>query len=97
MKDSSIIEVRNVEDHWEPYDIKIEDLNLKETPAPDWIRYIICGLLSVSETIPFGARIVVGSDVPCAVGVSSSSALSVSTALAFGQLYGVSYPKIEFA
>ncbi|HLX05839.1 MAG TPA: galactokinase family protein, partial [Candidatus Binatus sp.] len=67
----------------------------------DWANYVKASIQGVIDRFPArqlrGMSIVVGSTVPPASGLSSSSALTVSTAMAFMAINGLELEPIETA
>ncbi len=86
---------------WREYVDEPQMMEISRVAAGDWSQYVkapIARFLAKSPQLePIGLNLVVSGDIPPAAGLSSSSALVVSTMEALCGLSGVYFPDQEFA
>jgi galactokinase len=94
------IEVSNADPAWPSRRFVIER-KIPPYASGDWANYVKAAIQGVIDRFPArhlrGASMVVGSTVPSAAGLSSSSALTVSTAMAFVAVNELELDSIEAA
>jgi N-acetylgalactosamine kinase len=99
-KTTGEIEVANVDPTWPARRFAIER-QIPPYATGDWANYVKAAIQGVIDHFPArhlrGMSMVVGSTVPPASGLSSSSALTVSTAIAFMAINGLELEPIETA
>ena len=86
---------------WRQYVDEPQMMEISRAAAGDWSQYVKAAfarfLARSPELEPCGLNLVVSGDIPPAAGLSSSSALVVSTMEALCGLSGVHFPDQEFA
>jgi len=98
-----VIEIANADPQYEPKTIALDDLSAF-SPAGQWDNYLraaLMGLLDAGligrEHLLDGLRIMVSSDLPARVGLSSSSALVVGFALAALGVHKIQFDRLRLA
>jgi galactokinase len=95
------IEVSNADAAWPSRRFAIER-QIPPYETGDWANYVKASIQAVIDRFPErskfrGASMIVGSNVPPAAGLSSSSALTVSTAIMFMTINGLTLDPIDTA
>ncbi|OQR66581.1 N-acetylgalactosamine kinase-like [Tropilaelaps mercedesae] len=97
---SNTIELRNVEVRYPKYSCPLSAISINSS-SPQWFDYFLCGVKAIQErfsgtSLP-GMHLLVEGCIPPAAGMSSSSALVCSAALAAMNAIGEDLPRDELA
>ncbi len=104
-RDDSIVDLRNVDSTFPAREFRIE-ASIPPYPTGDWANYVKAGFQGVLDHFgkrgvaidkPRGATMIVDGRVPPAAGLSSSAALTVSSALALMAVNGLTQDALETA
>lgn len=103
-KESATLDLENVDAKFNSYhceDIKTITIDIGNG-APQWYQYFLCGVKGICDILPkdqkvHGLKVLVTSTVPQSAGLSSSSALVSSAALATAQVNDYSISKTKLA
>jgi len=97
------IEIANVDSCYRAQTIAVDDL-VAFSPPGEWDNYLRAAILGLTdgglvrrEKLARGLRLLVASDLPSGVGLSSSSALVVGFALAALHVWGAEYGRLRLA
>ena len=100
---SGMLELSNVDSDYEDFVCSLEGITI-DNATPDWYKYFLCGVKGIAEhsaaadAIPLpGFRAMVHGSVPPCSGLSSSSALVCSAALATAHFNLVSLTRQQLA
>ncbi|XP_022706467.1 N-acetylgalactosamine kinase-like isoform X2 [Varroa jacobsoni] len=98
--DSNTIELKNMESRYPDFSCSLNDITINSS-LPCWFDYFLCGVKIIQERFPKtpfpGVRFLIQGSVPPAAGLSSSSALVCSAALATMNAIGEDLPRTELA